>query len=282
MIFVIVIIIVINMKNYTSLSSSPNTNQNTNYIRFNDNGAAGGGSGGLGGLGGLADNMAFKRFEKQETQQKREIHLNSGGGNRNQILYTTENIIQVNSSNNNNNNKSISDNQASFIPGEVVYKTIVIPFYICLMDIIIFNDLFVEIVDNGSIETKNKVLGSGRIRKYRLNGDIKNYDIFVEMENENVFHVKKRGILMRVRVSEDVRQLIINTMVNYVADGGDVDTKFKSKTSSSIIQTWDSIDGGSSVSIDSREKMIEHKRTGANSSSSSRFGCFGCFTSNHD
>ena len=47
----VVYLIQYNMKNYTSLSSSPNTN----YIRFNDNGAAGGGggSGGLGGLGGL-------------------------------------------------------------------------------------------------------------------------------------------------------------------------------------------------------------------------------------
>lgn len=265
------------MKNYTSLSSSPNTN----YIRFNDNGAAGGGggggSGGLGGLGGLADNLAFKRFEKQETQQKREIHRNSGGENRNQILYTTENIIQVN---------SISDNPVSFIPGEVVYKTIVIPFYICLMDIVILNDLFIEIVDNGNIETKNKVIGSGKIRKYRLNGSVKNYDIFVEMENENVFHVKKRGVLMRVRVSEDVRQLIINTMVNYVADGGDVDAKFKSKTSLSAVETWDSIDGSSidgSSSIGSQEIINERKRTGASSSSiSSRFGCFGCFKSNHD
>ena len=90
------------------------------------------------------------------------------------------------------------------------------------MDIIIFNDLFIEVVDNGSIETKNKVLISGKIRKYRLNGSIKNYDIFIEMENEDVFHVKKRGIMMRVRVPEELRQLILNTMVNYVADGGDI------------------------------------------------------------
>jgi hypothetical protein len=113
------------------------------------------------------------------------------------------------------------------------------------------------------------------------------------MENENVFHVKKRGVLMRVRVSEDVRQLIINTMVNYVADGGDVDAKFKSKTSLSAVETWDSIDGssidgssidGSSSSIGSQEIINERKRIGASSISSisSRFGCFGCFKSNHD
>ena len=214
------------MKNYTSLGSSPNTN----YIRFNDNGAAAGG-GGLGGLGGLGDNLAFKRFEKYDTheaQQKREINRKSDAVNGN------ENIIQLNSNNSNNSNNlnnslsssasaaSASAASASFIPGEVVFRTIVIPFYICLMDIIIMNDLFVEIVDNSSIETKNKILGSGKIRKYRLNGAIKNYDIFVEMENEDVFHVKKRGIMMRVRVSEEIRQLILNTMVNYVADGGDI------------------------------------------------------------
>ena len=218
------------MKNYTSLGSSPNTN----YIRFNDNGAAAGdgGPGGLGGLGGLGDNLAFKRFEKYDTheaQQKREINQNSNEINGNKNIYTTENIIQHNSNNNNNNNNNsntIIDNK-SFISVEVVYRTIVIPFYICLMDIIILNNLYVEIVDNGNIEIKNKVLGSGKIRKYHLNGAIKNYDIFVEMENENVFHVKRRGIMMRVRVSEDVRKLIINTMVNYVADGGDVDAKTK-------------------------------------------------------
>jgi hypothetical protein len=213
------------MKNYTSLGSSPNTN----YIRFNDNGASGG-SGGLGGLGGLADNMAFKRFEQyntHETQQKREINRNSDGLIGNTNIYTTENIIQLNSNNSNNPNNSLSSSaspsaSASFIPGEVVFRTIVIPFYVCLMDIIILNDLFVEIVDNSSIETKNKILGSGKIRKYRLNGAIKNYDIFVEMENEDVFHVKKRGIMMRVRVSEEIRQLVLNTMVNYVADGKDL------------------------------------------------------------
>ena len=214
--FVVVscLLFVVVMKNYTSLGSSPNTN----YIRFNDNdndndnGAAAGG-------GGLGDNLAFKRFEKyekHETQQKREINRNSDGLIVNQNIHKTENIIQLNS---NNLNSSAS---ASFIPGEVVFRTIVIPFYICLMDIIILNDLFVEIVDNSSIETKNKILGSGKIRKYRLNGAIKNYDIFVEMENEDVFHVKKRGIMMRVCVSEEIRQLILNTMVNYVADGGDI------------------------------------------------------------
>jgi translation initiation factor 2 beta subunit (eIF-2beta)/eIF-5 len=202
------------MKGYTSLGSSPNTN----YIRFNDNGGSGSGGrsivGSPGSLGGLGDNLGFKRFEtymSSEAQQKREINRNSDSLNVNQNLYTTENIIQ--------NDEPKSEH---FVPGEIVYKTIVIPFYICLMDIIIFNDLFIEVVDNSSIETKNKVLISGKIRKYRLNGVIKNYDIFIEMENEDVFHVKKRGIMMRVRVPEELRKLIINTMVNYVADGGDL------------------------------------------------------------
>ena len=263
------------MKGYTSLSSSPTTN----YMRFNDN-SAGGGGGGIvgspGSLGGLGDNIGFKRFEtymSSEAQQKREINRKSGTLNENHNLYTTENIIQIvdNNKNNNNNNK---DNEP-FVAGEVVYRTIVIPFYICLMDIVILNDLFIEVVDNGSIETKNKVLISGKLRKYRLNGGIKNYDIFIEMDNEDVFHVKKRGIMMRVRVPEDLRQLIINTMVNYVADGEDIDSKSKSKSragsgsgsgsgaavafSSSPADTWNGVGRSSGV-----------------------FSCFGCFTSRHD
>ena len=142
------------------------------------------------------------------------------------------------------------------------------------MDIVILNDLFIEVVDNGSIETKNKVLISGKLRKYRLNGGIKNYDIFIEMDNEDVFHVKKRGILMRVRVPEELRQLIINTMVNYVADGEDIDSKSKSKSragsgasaavafSSSPVDTWNGVGGGG--------------RGGG------VFSCFGCFKSRHD
>jgi translation initiation factor 2 beta subunit (eIF-2beta)/eIF-5 len=243
------------MKGYTSLGSSPNTN----YIRFNDNGGSGSGSGGRsivgspGSLGGLGDNLAFKRFETyitSEAQQKREINRNSGevNGNTNTNtntntytnIYTTENIIQ-----------NVEPKSENFVPGEVVYKTIVIPFYVCLMDIVIFNDLFIEVVDNGSIETKNKVLISGKIRKYRLNGVIKNYDIFIEMENEDVFHVKKRGIMMRVRVPEQLRQLILNTMVNYVADGGD------------LVKNSDQ-----NILIESRKTDIR-KKTGC-------FTCFGC------
>ena len=194
------------MKNYTSLGTSPTTN----YMRFKDEGGVGGGRGG--GLGGLADNLALLGFEKHDERKSREIIGNSAGINVNTNIYTTENIIQN-------------------ISGEVVYRTIVIPFYICLIDIVINNDLYVEIVDNSNIETKNIVLANGKIRKYRVNGHIKDYDIFVELgdayadADADVFHVHKRGIMMRVKVSEELRRLIINTMVNFVADGGDVDAK---------------------------------------------------------
>jgi len=244
------------MKGYTSLGSSPNTN----YMRFNDNGSSSGGGGGgrivgsPGSLGGWADNSAFKRLDSystygnHETLQKREINRNSGEVNVNQNLYTTENIIQ-----------NVESKSEHFVPGEVVYRTIVIPFYVCLMDIIIFNDLFIEVVDNSSIETKNKVLISGKIRKYRLNGSMKNYDIFIEMENEDVFHVKKRGIMMRVRLSEELRKLIINTMVNYVADGGDLDSKSKAGVSGGATHIVSSV-----ATRDSRD-------------SGGPFSCFGCF-----
>jgi hypothetical protein len=203
------------MKNYSSLGTSPTTN----YIRFKDEGGVGGGGSGVGGsgsgggLGGLADNLALLGFEKHDERKSREIIGNSGDN---------KSIIQ---------NGGIGGEGGGDGVGEVVYKTIVIPFYYCLIDIVINNDLYVEIVDNGNAETKNIVLANGKIRKYRLNSAIKDYDIFVELENENVFRVNKRGIMMRVKVSEDVRRLIINTMVNFVADGGDVDARWKSGSS---------------------------------------------------
>ena len=270
------------MKGYTSLSSSPTTN----YMRFNDNSGGGGGGrgrskgGGIvgspGSLGGLGDNIGFKRFEtymSNEVQQKREINQKSGTLNENHNLYTTENIIQIGDTNNSNSNSN--SNNEPFVAGEVVYQTVVIPFYICLMDIVILNDLFIEVVDNGSIETKNKVLISGKLRKYRLNGGIKNYDIFIEMDNEDVFHVKKRGILMRVRVSEDLRQLIINTMVNYVADGEDLDSKSKSKSRAG---SGSGSGSGASASISSLPINTQNDvgRGGG------VFSCFGCFKSRHD
>ena len=260
------------MKGYTSLSSSPTTN----YMRFNDNSAGGSIVGSPGSLGGLGDNIGFKRFEtymSNEAQQKREINRKSGKVNENNNLYTTENIIQI--GDNNNNNKNI--NNEPFVAGEVVYRTVVIPFYICLMDIVILNDLFIEVVDNGSIETKNKVLISGKLRKYRLNGGIKNYDIFIEMDNEDVFHVKKRGIMMRVRVPEDLRQLIINTMVNYVADGEDIDSKSKSKSRAGS----GSGSGGAAVAFSS-SPVDTWNGVGGVGRGGGVFSCFGCFTSRHD
>jgi hypothetical protein len=272
------------MKGYTSLSSSPNTN----YMRFNDNIASGGGGAGRGivgspgSLGGLGDNIGFKRFDtyiSNEVQQKREINRKSGTLNENTNLYTTENIIQINDNNNNNNNKNSSNKSISnepFVAGEVVYRTVVIPFYICLMDIVILNDLFIEVVDNGSIETKNKVLISGKLRKYRLNGGIKNYDIFIEMDNEDVFHVKKRGIMMRVRVPEELRQLIINTMVNYVADGEDLDTKSKSKSKAGSGASVSAAVASSLSPVNTRNSIGRGGRGGG------VLSCFGCFTSRHE
>jgi hypothetical protein len=265
------------MKGYTSLSSSPTTN----YIRFDDNSASRGAGRGIvgspGSLGGLGDNIGFKRFEtyiSSEAQQKREINRKSGTLNENTNLYTTENIIQIGDNNNNNNNKNSSNEP--FVAGEVVYRTVVIPFYICLMDIVILNDLFIEVVDNGSIETKNKVLISGKIRKYRLNGGIKNYDIFIEMGNEDVFHVKKRGIMMRVRVPEELRQLIINTMVNYVADGEDLDTKSKSKSRAGSSGASAGEDASSMSPLNTRNSVGRGGRGGG------VLSCFGCFTSRHE
>ena len=153
------------------------------------------------------------------------------------------------------------------------------------MDIIIFNDLYIEVVDNGNVETKNKILISGKIRKYRLNGVIKNYDIFIEMENENVFHVKKRGIMMRVRVTEELRQLILNTMVNYVADGKDLDPKPKAGSSGgggggsglSPLDNWENLGGGVSGSGGSGSVGGGRGRRGNRGGGGGPFACFGCF-----
>ena len=193
------------MKNYTSLGSSLGTSPTTNYIRFADEGAAGGGGNSLEGLGGLADNLALSRLEKHDERKSREIIGNS---------VINKSIIRTQTGDDICGNKC-----------DAVHRHIIIPFYSCLIDIVINNDLYVEIVDNGNIEMKNKILASGKIRKYRVNGHIKDYDIFVELGNEDVYRVNKRGIMMKVKVSEELKKIIINMMVNYVADGGDVDTR---------------------------------------------------------
>ena len=223
------------MKNYTSLGSSPNTN----YMQFNDSASvngniSGSGSpGSPGSLGGWGDNAPFKRFETYMTSDAKpksdinkklqSLPISQSPPRNTPELYTSEDIINI------NNNKSFPNS-----PRHDDYNVIVLPFYIPIIDIVIANGLHVEIVDHSSKggADKNNVICSGKIRKYRLNGIVKNYDIFVEIGNENIYHVKKRGIMMRVRVKEELRQLIIKTMVNYVADGGDVDPKNNSPENS--------------------------------------------------
>ena len=185
------------MKNYTSLSSSPTTN----YMQFKPD---------------------MQKQQSQQSHQSQQQVKTENAKHNGHNLYTSEDIINV--------NKPLFNNLHN-----QELQTIVLPFYIPIIDIVISNDLVIEIVDHSSIETKERILCSGRIRKYRLNDIIKNYDMFIEMENENVFHVKRRGIMMRARVSEDLRRHIIKTMVNYVADGGDVDPKVNSRSSSSSL-----------------------------------------------
>jgi len=222
------------MQNYVSLGTSPNIS-NINYNQFND--------GGLGGLGGTR--AGVPRSQNNDGHEKREIIQNSGKIKSNYSPYSSEKLIDISR---NSYTNSILDN--------VDYQCIVLPFYRCIIDIVILNDLHVEIVDSTNIETKNKVLCQGKIRKYRFNGAIQNYDLIVEMMNENVFHVKKRGIMMRVHVSEELRRHIVNTMVNYVGDGGDV-----------IKDTTIDASGGIYTNIIIKTNKNKNKKS----------GCFKCF-----
>jgi len=222
------------MQNYVSLGTSPNIS-NINYNQFND--------GGLGGLGGTR--AGVPRSQNNDAHEKREIIQNSGKIKSNYNPYSNEKLIDISR---NSYTNSILDN--------VDYQCIVLPFYRCIIDIVILNDLHVEIVDSTNIETKNKVLCQGKIRKYRFNGAIQNYDLIVEMMNENVFHVKKRGIMMRVHVSEELRRHIVNTMVNYVGDGGDV-----------IKDTTIDASGGIYTNIVIKTNKNKNKKS----------GCFKCF-----
>jgi hypothetical protein len=103
--------------------------------------------------------------------------------------------------------------------GEIIYKTIILPFNIPIIDYVIENNLFIEIVDNIN---NNQIIGQGKIRKYRFNGLLTDCDIFVEMDNENVYHVKKRGIMMRIRIEEDQYKIIIDLLksINIVKISG--------------------------------------------------------------
>ena len=141
----------------------------------------------------------------------------------------------------------------------VVYKTTVVPFYYCIIDLIIINDIYVDIIDNTSDETKKTILASGKIRKYRLNGSKTDYNIYVEFANENVYHVNKRGIVMRMKVSQDMRKLIINTMVNFVGDGNNINKGDESAKSG--------VDGSGRV------------ERGGRGAKGGWFGCLSCFKS---
>jgi hypothetical protein len=96
------------------------------------------------------------------------------------------------------------------------------PFYIPLVDYVISNDLFIEIIDSLN---KNQVTGEGIIRKYRLNGPPSNYDMFIETDKEDVYHVKRRGIMMRVKVSTDQYKTIVKMLTSMNGGGvGDANT----------------------------------------------------------
>jgi len=197
------------MKNYTSLSPSPHTD----YMKFTSDGRGGG----LGGLGGFADNIGISKLENYETLEKREINGNSYEKSLSESyypLYTSEDVINING-----DNKAFA--KKKYDVGE--RQSIIVPFYIPILDTIIAHDLHVDIIDH-SIETiqenRDRVICSGNIRKYRVNGDVKDYNIFIEMENNTVYHVEKRGIMMRTNVGEDLRKHIIKTMVKYVDEGG--------------------------------------------------------------
>jgi hypothetical protein len=224
-------------------------------------------------LGGWGDNAPFKRFDTYttcDTRQKSEItqKLQSlsisqsppenikYGSHNTPDLYTSEDIININSKKSFPN--SIRQDE---------FSVIVLPFYIPVIDLVIANSLHVEIVDHsskGDVD-KNNVICSGKIRKYRVNGTVKNYDMFVEIGNENIYHVNKRGIMMRVRVKDELRQVIVKTMVNYVADGGEIHTKNNSLENSSIGRGE-----GVSGSVSGSVSMGVKKRT---------FSFFGCFKS---
>ena len=215
------------MKNYTSLVPSPGTSPTTNYIRFQNDGKGGnGGNGGNGdrgggGLGGLADNIGLQRLEKHDERIRRENIGNSG------------------------NNISIIppyDDNGDIVINGVVFRTTLVPFYYCIIDLVIINDIYVDIIDNSSDDKKKTILASGKIRKYRLNGSKTDYNVYVEFANENVYHVNKRGIVMRMKVSQDMRKLIINTMVNFVGDGN----KGGESANSGVVESGRAGGGGSS------------------------------------
>jgi hypothetical protein len=198
------------MKSYTNLYPSPDKD----YVLFNEASSVSPAS-----LDGLGDNHGFKRLEmymKNEMQQKREINRKSDEINKNNIIYSFDDITR-------NPYSAIKKNdKEQIVTGEVNYQTIDIPFYMCLIDIVISNNIPIEVVEHNKVKTKGEILIRGKIRKYRGSSSVKIYNIYIEMENEDVFHVNKSGIMMRVRVSEDMRQFIYTAMDNYVTSSGEV------------------------------------------------------------
>jgi hypothetical protein len=133
--------------------------------------------------------------------------------------------------------------------GEIVYKTIILPFNIPIIDYVIENNFFIEIIDNIN---KNELLGQGKIKKYRFNGLPADYDIFVEMENENVYHVKKRGVMMRVKVGEDQYKVVVKMLTNL-----------------NIVKTSGGGSGGGSGGAARSSNALNKKKKGF-------FSCFAC------
>ena len=190
------------------------TNLNIDYRNFNQVGGSMRADGGLG--GGLS--LGLVEGEKGEKGEK------------------------------NRKSGEINNNAPNQIPEEIVYKTIIIPFNIPIIDYVIENDLVIEIIDNIN---KNALLGQGKIRKYRFNGLPTDYDIFVEMENEDVYHVRKRGIMMRVKIKEDQYKIIVKMLTNM------------------NIERTSGGSGGGSGAAHSRNALIKKKK--------GFFSCFACF-----
>lgn len=234
------------MKNYKSLASTTHTD----YMKFTGN-AGLGGQAGQAGLTEPTDSVAIKRLENHEKLQTREINRNSHDKSKLGNYYhpyTSEDIININGNN-------------RLLTYEEERHPIVLPFYIPIIDIIISNDLSIDIVDHSirvGVDTKESILCSGKIRKYRILGDVKECNFIIEMENNTEFHVKKKGIMMRTSVHDDLRRHIIKIMVNYIEGGGMIDGNTRISTTSN---------GGNTVVVKPNKKW---------------FHMFACFSSTPD
>jgi hypothetical protein len=211
------------MKNYTSLSPSPHTD----YMKF----TSGGRGEGLGGLG-------ISKLENYETLEKREINGNS---------YENSILESCYFSHTNANENVINKELPKKIHVDGERQSIIVPFYIPILDIIISHNLRVEIIDHSvesTQESRDRVICSGKIRKYRVNGDVKDYNIIIEMENDALYHVRKRGIMMRTNVGEELRKHIIKTMVKYadvdqgeksIRDGDNIEKQNVARVSKGVV-----------------------------------------------